>query len=167
MFVGCVLSFLIPVCSSLVHCVVETGKQTDLDMKKGPWQSRVRACRQVTSPEGKEARVRKPYKKPRQVTVKETEEADSQAPTQLGHGERVDNSPMVDISEFYVETETMLDQPKAIPSANMALEKSPASLKTVSESSDDEDNIPIHETIRKKGNVIPPTIRMLNYREAC
>ena len=130
-----VLSFLIPVFSSLVHSVVETGKQTDLDMKKGPWQSRVRACRQVTSPEGKEVRVRKPYKKPRQVTVKETEEADSQAPTQLGHGETVDNSAMVDISEFYVETDTMLDEPKAIPSPNKALQKSPASLKTVSGSS--------------------------------
>jgi hypothetical protein len=52
----------------------------------------------VTSPEGKEARVRKPYKKPRQVTVKETEEPDSQAPTQLGHGETVDNSATVDNS---------------------------------------------------------------------
>ena len=119
----------------------------------------------MTSPEGKEARVRKPYKKPRQVTVKETEEPDSQAPTQLGHGETVDNSAtvdnsgtvdnsaMVDTSEFYVkvETDTMSDEPKAIPSANnMAVQKSPASFKTVSGSSDDEDNIPIHETIRKK-----------------
>ena len=55
-----------------------------VDMKKGPWQTRVRSCRQVTSPEGKEARVRKPYKKPRQVTViKETQEADSEAPTTI------------------------------------------------------------------------------------
>ncbi len=66
------LSFLILVYSILVDCVVEIRKQTDLEMKKGPWQTRVRSCRQVTAPEGKEARARKPYKKPRQVTVKET-----------------------------------------------------------------------------------------------
>ncbi len=74
-------------------------------MKKGPWQTRVRSCRQVTSPEGKEARVRKPYKKPRQVTVKETQEVDSEGPTQLGLGETVDDSiTRIDLSEFYVET---------------------------------------------------------------
>ncbi len=102
LFVGCVLSFLILVCSSFVNCVIVFCKQTDLDMKKGPWQTRVRSCRKMTSPEGKEARVRvrKPYKKPRQVTVKETQEADSEAPTQLGHGETVDNSTRVDLSEF-------------------------------------------------------------------
>jgi hypothetical protein len=61
----------------------------------------------------------------------------------------------------------MLDQPNAIPSANMALQKSPANLKTVSESSDDDHNIPIHETIRNKGNVIPVTIPTMSYREAC
>ena len=42
---------------------------TDLDMKKGAWQTRGRSCRQVTSPKSKQASVRKPYKKPRQVTV--------------------------------------------------------------------------------------------------
>ena len=66
---------------------------------------------------------------------------DSEGPTQLGVGETVDDSARIDLSEFYVDTETQLDQPIAIPSANMALQKSPASLKTVSESSDDEDNI--------------------------
>ncbi len=52
LFVGCVLSFLILVCFYFVNCVVVFCKQTDLDMKKGPWQTRVRSCRQVTSPEG-------------------------------------------------------------------------------------------------------------------
>jgi hypothetical protein len=136
-----------------------------VDMKKGPWQTRVRSCRQVTSPEGKEARVRKPYKKPRQVIVKETQEVDSEAPTQLG--ETVDTSSRGEVSEFYVETETTLEQPNVIAPANVPLQKSPASLKAVSESSDEEDNIPISQTIRKKANVIPVTIRMLNYREAC
>jgi hypothetical protein len=75
----------------------------------------------VTSPEGKEARVRKPYKKLRQVTVKETQEVDSEGPTHLGHGETVDNIKRVELSEFSVETENMLDQPNAISSATMAL----------------------------------------------
>ena len=57
---------------------------TDLDMKKGAWQTRDRSCRQVTSPQSKQTSVRKPYKKPRQVTViKETQEADSEAPTTI------------------------------------------------------------------------------------
>ncbi len=121
LFVGCVLYFLILVCSSFVYCVGVFCKQTDLDMKKGPWQTRLRSCRQVTSPEGKEARVRKPYKKLRQVTVKETQEVDSEGPTHLGHGETVDNIKRVELSEFSVETENMLDQPNAISSATMAL----------------------------------------------
>ena len=46
----------------------------------------------MASPEGKEARVRKPYKKPRQVTIRETQDGDSEGPTQLGVGETVDNT---------------------------------------------------------------------------
>ncbi len=83
------LSSLILDCSTLGNCSVERQKHTDLDMKKGPWQSRGRTCKQVASPEGKEARLRKPYKKPRQVIVLETQEGDSEGPTQLGHGESV------------------------------------------------------------------------------
>jgi hypothetical protein len=48
--------------------------------------------KQVTRPEGKEARVRKPYKKPRHVTVKETQEVESEGPTQLGAGETVEKT---------------------------------------------------------------------------
>ncbi len=101
------------------------------------------------------------------MTVKETQEVDIEAPPQLGNGETVDSSSRGDVSELYVETETTLDQPNVISSANVPLQKSPASLKTVSKSSDEDDNIPIHETIRKNANVIPVTIRMLSYREAC
>jgi hypothetical protein len=117
-------------------------------MKKGSWQSRSRTCKQVASPEGKEARVRKPFKKPRQVTVKETQDGDSEGPTQLGVGETVDNSSRIHVSEFYVGTETELDKPITTSVANVPLFQSPASSKSVSDSSDAEDNRPIHETIR-------------------
>jgi hypothetical protein len=99
---------------------MKKGALSLVDMKKGPWQTRVRSCRQVTSPEGKEARVRKPYKKPRQVIVKETQEVNSEAPTQLG--ETVDTSSRGDVSEFYVETETTLEQPNVIAPANVPLQ---------------------------------------------
>ena len=93
----------------------------------------------MTSPQSKQASVRKPYKKPRQVTViKETQEADSEAPTQLGHGETVHNSYMGDVSEFYVETETTLNQ----STKNVEYVPSPASLKTVSDTEDEQDNVP-------------------------
>ncbi len=160
------MSSLILDCSFLGNSCVVRQKHTDLDMKKGAWQSRGRTCKQVASPEGKEERVRKPYKKPRQVLVTETQEVESEGPTQLVFC-RKDTSARVDVSEFYVErgTTCTLDKPKEISCANKPLQTSPASLKTVSESSDDEDNIPIHETIIKKGNVIPVTIPTMSERE--
>ncbi len=157
MFVGCVLSFLILVCSTLVHCFVERQRQTDLEMKKGPWQARVRTCKQVTSPKGKEARVRKPYKKPRHVTVKESQEVESEGPTQLGVGKTVEKTKpsfvhRKDNSEWGKSMERKLgemEKRNAFGShANMPFCQSPPSLKSVSDSSDGEDNIPIHETIR-------------------
>ena len=130
----------------------------------------------MASPEGKEARVRKPYKKPRQVTIRETQDGDSEGPTQLGVGETVDKTKQSfvhrkDNSEWGKSMEKKLgdmEKRNAFGSqANVPLCQSPPSLKSVSDSSDDEDNRPIHETITKKGNVIPPTIRLMSYREAC
>jgi hypothetical protein len=51
-FVGRVLSSLILDCCTLGNCCVERQKHTDLDMKKGAWQSRGRTCKLVASPEG-------------------------------------------------------------------------------------------------------------------
>jgi hypothetical protein len=130
----------------------------------------------VASPEGKEARVRKPYKKPRQVTIRETQDGDSEGPTQLGVGETVDKTKpsfvhRKDNSEWGKSMEKKLgdmEKRNAFGSqANVPLCQSPPSLKSVSDSSEDEDNRPIHETITKKGNVTPPTIRPMSYREAC
>ena len=68
-------------------------------MKKGAWQSRGRSCRQDASPKSKQDSVRQQYKKPRLVTViMETQEADSEAPTQLGDGDTEDNNRMGDVS---------------------------------------------------------------------
>jgi hypothetical protein len=58
-----------------------------------------------------------------QVTVKETQEVDSEGPTQLGVGETVDDSARIDLSEFYVDTETQLDQPIAIDNQNDELSR--------------------------------------------
>lgn len=123
----------------------------------------------MTSPKSKQASVRKPYKKPRQVTViKETQEADSEAPTQLGHGETVDNSYMGDVSEFYVETETTLNQ----STKNVEYVPSPASFKTVSETEDEQDNVPdlraLGLALRDEDTVIAiiPGVRTMSEREA-
>ena len=127
-------------------------------MKKGPWQSRSRHCKQVASPEGKEARVRKPYKKPRQVTIRETQDGDSEGPTQLGVGETLDNTKLTfvhrkDNSEWGKTMEKKLEdmeKRKAFGShGNVPLCQSPPSLKSVSDSSDSEgDDVPISATIR-------------------
>ena len=123
----------------------------------------------MTSPKSKQASVRKPYKKPRQVTViKETQEADSETPTQLGHGETVDNSYMGDVSEFYVETESTLNQ----STKNVEYVPSPASLKTVSETEDEQDNVPdlraLGLALRDEDTVIAiiPGVRTMSEREA-
>ncbi len=126
----------------------------------------------MTSPEGKEARVRKPYKKPRKVTVKETQEGKSEGPKQLAIGGTVDNSTRLDLSEFYIGTETLVDQPIAISSSNEALLKSPGSLKSVSDSSEDEDNRLIvqlmvaDKAIEVRQNPYPKGIRLMSEREA-
>jgi hypothetical protein len=108
-------------------------------MKKGAWESRGRTCQLVASPEGTEARVRKPYKKPRQVTVIETQQ-DSEGPTQLGIGETLDKCARIDLSEFYVGTENEVDQPITTSAANVPLFQSPASLK---------------QRVKKSGGVTP------------
>ncbi len=122
-------------------------------MKKGPWQSRSRHCKQVASPEGKKARVRKPYKKPRQVTIRETQDGDSEGHTQLGVGETLDNTKpsfvhRKDNSEWGKTIEKKLEdmeKRKAFGShGNVPLCQSPPSLKSVSDSSDGEDNRPVH-----------------------
>ena len=142
---------------------------TDLDMKKGAWQTRGRSCRQVTSPPSKQASVRKPFKKPRQVTViKETQEADSEAPTQLGDVETPDNTDMGDVSEFYVQTETTVNQ----STKNVEYVPSPASLKTVSETEDEQDNgadlRALGLAFRDEDTVIAiiPGVRTMSEREA-
>jgi hypothetical protein len=106
-------------------------------MKKGSWQIRVRSCRRMTSPEGTEGRIMKPCKKPRQLKHadkthdKATEELESEGPTQLE----------TSLSEFLLK--------RKIPQfANVEMNTTPPSLKSVLDSSDEEDNRPIHETIR-------------------
>jgi hypothetical protein len=75
---------------------------------------------------------------------------------------------MQDLSEYFVETETQLGQLIPCSSANIELQKSPASFKAVSDSSDEEDNRPIRETVRPKGNIIPfiKGIKMMSARES-
>ncbi len=64
-------------------------------MKKGQWQTRARKCRKVMSPEGKEDKVMKPYKKPRQLKAT----SDTEGPTQLGHAD-MENSREMNLSEY-------------------------------------------------------------------
>ena len=136
-------------------------------MKKGAWQSRVRSCRQDASPKSKQDSVRQQYKKPRLVTViMETQEADSEAPTQLGDGDTEDNNRMGDVSEFYVETEIQKT------TKNVEYVPSPASLKTVSETEDEQDNGPdlraLGLAFRDEDTVIGiiPGVRTMSEREA-
>jgi hypothetical protein len=109
--------------------------------------------------------VRKPFKKPRQAKERlsspfktvEKEDTDSEGPTQLQA--RLDNDGTRDVpmSEFLLEK---TNNSEYIPS--------PASLRTLSESSDDDDNVPILATLKSKPNVIPlvQNIKMLSEREA-
>jgi hypothetical protein len=134
------------VCSAVVWCVVVIFEK---DMKKGEWQSRARTCRRVMSPEGKEDKVMKPYIKPRQL--KDT--ADTEGPTQLGRADMENSRPMC-LSEYLLETEIQEEEP-LVGVANLELPTSPPSLRAVSDTSDEEDMRPIHETLPQKGTVIP------------
>jgi hypothetical protein len=109
----------------------------------------------VASPEGKEARVRKPYKKPRQVTIRETQDGDSEGPTQLGVGETLHNTKpsfvhRKDNSEWGKTMEKKLEdmeKRKAFGShGNVPLCQSPPSLKSVSDS--EGYDVPISATIK-------------------
>ena len=121
-------------------------------MEKGAWQSRPRACAaNKTQPVNS---LRKPFKKPRQaketpsVPVKTVDKVDteSEGPTQLQATANSDGTVYVAMSEF------LLENPK-----NSEYLPSPASLRSVSEFSDNEDNVPILATLKPKDNVPKPS----------
>jgi hypothetical protein len=131
-------------------------------MKKSQWQTRATKCRKVMSPEGKEDKVMKPYKKPRKLKAT----SDTEGPTQLGCAD-MENSREMNLSEYWLETEIQEEEP-VVGVANLQLPTSPPSLKYVSEPSDEEDLRPIHETLKPKGTVIPykRRMKMMSEREA-
>jgi hypothetical protein len=104
----------------------------------------------------------KPYKKPRQS--KDT--ADTEGPTQLGRADMENSRPMC-LSEYLLETEIQEEEP-LVGVANLELPTSPPSLRAVSDTSDEEDMRPIHETLPQKGTVIPYKggAKMMSEREA-
>ena len=118
-------------------------------MMSGPgWQSRARACsaRTVSS-------VSKPFKKPRQAKERpSSQDTDSEGPTQLPPQSHNESSP--DLNPKTTE--------------NSEYVPSPASLRTVSETEDEQDNVPLHIAFKFSDTVVGsiPGIRPLSEREA-
>ena len=121
-------------------------------MERQAWQSRARACNARTVQS-----VSKPFKKPR--PAKETPssvDSDSEGPTQLPAQDENVSSPVLQL--------TTTENKEYVPS--------PASLRTVSETEDEQDNphmnIPLHIAFKHNDTVIGimPGIRPLSEREA-
>jgi hypothetical protein len=99
-------------------------------MERQGWQSRARACSARTV-----STVSKPFKKPRQAKERlRSPDTESEAPTQLPP--QSDNEGTPDLN------------PKT--TKNTEYVPSPASLWTVSETDDEEDNVPISQTLGKE-----------------
>ena len=104
-------------------------------MERQGWQSRPRACSARTV-----STVSQPFKKPRQAKERPSpQDTDSEGPTQLPP--QPDNEGPPDLN------------PKT--TANREYVPSPARLRTVSETDDEEDSVSISKTLRPESNFFP------------
>jgi hypothetical protein len=118
-------------------------------MERQGRQSRPRACSARTV-----STVSKPFKKPRQAKERPSSlDTDSEGPTQLPP--QSDNEGPPDLNPKTTDNNT-----EYVPS--------PASLRTVSETDDEEDSVPISKTLRPIRNIVPYIrgIKLMSEREA-